>query len=165
MPAAPPIPLPGTLGTVVMRELLSFLLFFSLIAAGPEQLFAAGAACVMAKYQGRTLDYELVVTGGHPSEAQEEATARLREKGYGAFHKNLDIMRPQNLTNLPHAHIVVIRSEFRDSRGKERSAMGCGFSGVSFDEALWDALRDGQSFYWGWKPDRDGYEVVRKLRY
>jgi len=148
-----------------MPRFFSALLFLALGIGAPGQTLAAGAACVMAKYQGRTLDYELVVTDGHPSEAQEEAKSKLREKGYANFHKNLDIMRPQNLTNLSHAYVVVIRSEFRDARDKERSAMGCGFSAASFDAALWDALRDGQSYYWGWKPDRDGYEVVRKLRY
>lgn len=132
---------------------------------GADGVFAAGAACVMAKYQGQTLDYELVVTEGHPSEAQEEAEAKLRAKGFDNFRRRLDVIRPQNLTNLPHAYVIVIRSEFRDVRDKERSTMGCGFSARSYDEALWDALRDAQSYYWGWKPDTHGYEIVRKLRY
>jgi len=126
---------------------------------------AAGAACVMAKFQGQTLDYELVITKGHPVEAQEEAEARLRKKGFANYYKNLDIMRAQNLTNLPSAHVVVIRSEFIDQRGKPRSAMGCGFHPDSYEEALWDAIRDTQNYFWGWKPDRDGYEIVKKVRY
>jgi hypothetical protein len=126
---------------------------------------AAGAACVMAKFQGKTLDYELVTTQGHPVEAQEEAERRLRERGFGDYYKHLDVIRAQNLTNLPHAYAVVIRSEFTDQRGRERSTMGCGFDAYSYDAALWDALRDAQNYFWGWKPDRDGFDVVKKLRY
>lgn len=146
-----------------MRRLFTILLFpyFCLVPA----VHAAGAACVMAKFQGQTLDYELVVTKGHPVEAQEEAEARLRKKGYGDYYKHLDIVRAQNLTNLPSAHVVVIRSEFKDLRGKDRSVMGCGYHPSSYQEALWDAIHDAQNYFWGWKPDRDGYEVVKKLRY
>jgi len=140
-------------------------LFFGLYAASSISAHAAGAACVMAKFQGQTLDYELVLTQGHPVEAQEEAEQRLREKGYGDYYKHLDIIRAQNLTNLPHAYVVVIRSQFKDQRGKDRSVVGCGFSSKSYDDGLWDALRDAQSYFWGWKPDRDGYEVVQKQRY
>ncbi|RMG38929.1 MAG: hypothetical protein D6720_00175 [Gammaproteobacteria bacterium] len=127
--------------------------------------FAAGAACVVAKFQGQTLDYELVFTRGHVSEAQEEGERRLKKKGYGDYYKHLDIVRGQNLTSLPHGYAVVIRSEFKDARGKPRSLIGCGFSASSWDEALWDALRDGQSYFWGWKPDRDGYQVLKKVRF
>ncbi|HHI77499.1 MAG TPA: hypothetical protein ENJ94_10015 [Gammaproteobacteria bacterium] len=141
----------------------SILLMLMLLAA--PAAWAGGAACVMAKFQGRTLDYELAITDGHVSEALEEAEERLRKKGYADYYKHLDIIRAQNLTNLPHAYVVVIRSDFRDRRGKERSVVGCGFSARSWDDALWDALRDAQSYFWGWKPDRDGYRVIRKVRY
>lgn len=147
-----------------MIRRLSVVLMTLLFSLSPP-VAAAGAACVMAKFQGQTLDYELVVTEGHPVEAQEEAGAALRQKGYGDYYKHLDIVHPQNLTNLPHAHVIVIRSDFEDARGKPRSVVGCGFSADSYDDALWDALRDAQGHYWAWKPDRDGYEIVRKLRY
>ncbi len=126
---------------------------------------AAGAACVVAKFQGQTLDYELVFTQEHVSKAQEEGERRLRKKGYGDYYKHLDIVRAQNLTNLSHGYAVVIRSEFQDRRGKPRSLVGCGFSARSWEDALWDALHDGQSYFWGWKPDSDGYEVVKKIRF
>lgn len=145
-------------------RLFIFSLVFLWIMFTPR-VHAGGAACVMAKFQGQTLDYELVVTDGHPVEAQEEAERRLRERGYGDYYKHLDVIRAQNLTNLPSAHVVVIRSEFTDVRGRPRSAMGCGFDANSFDAALWDAIRDTQNYYWGWKPDRDGFDVVKHLRY
>ncbi len=46
--------------------LLSFLWLIPCVA-----VHAGGAACVMAKFQGKTLDFELVVTKGHVVEAQE----------------------------------------------------------------------------------------------
>ncbi len=126
---------------------------------------AGGAACVMAKYQGQTLDYALVVGKPHPVEAQEAAEAELRAKGYADYRHHLDIMRAQNLSNLDSAYVIVIRSAFDDIRGKPRSAMGCGFSAASYTDAEWDAVRDLQAYFWGWKPDRHGYEVVRRFRY
>lgn len=126
---------------------------------------AGGTACVMAKYQGETLDYALVYGKSHPDEAQEAAKAELTAKGYADYKRHLDVMRAQNLTNLDHAHVIVIRSEFDDWRGRPRSAMGCGFSAKSFVEAEYDAVRDLQAHFWGWKPDQHGYQLVRKFRY
>ena len=125
----------------------------------------AGAACVMAKHQGHTLDYALVTGSDHPSQAQEAAEAELRGKGYANYDRHLDVIRAQNLSNLDHAHVIVIRSEFKDWRGKGRSAMGCGFSAVSYRDAELDAVRDLQAYFWGWKPDQHGYQVVRKFQY
>lgn len=133
--------------------------------AAPAAAVAGGAACVMAKHQGQTLDYALVVGAQHPSEAQDAAIAELRAKGYGDYGPHLDLIRAQNLTNLDQAFVLVIRSEFEDLRGRPRSAMGCGFSAVSYAEAEWDAIRDLQAHFWGWKPDQHGYEVIRRLRY
>jgi hypothetical protein len=146
-----------------MVRLSLFLLCCGVIAAGP--VMAGGAACVMAKYNGQTLDYALVHGKAHPFEAQESAKAELREKGYANYHRNLDVMRAQNLSDLEHAYVVVIRSEFEDVRGKPRSAMGCGFSAASYTEAEYDAVRDLQAYFWGWKPDQHGYVLVRKFRF
>ncbi|MCB1789797.1 MAG: hypothetical protein KDJ24_05830 [Gammaproteobacteria bacterium] len=126
---------------------------------------AGGAACVMAKFQGQTLDYALVYGKQHPVEAQEAAEAELRAKGYADYYKHLDIMRAQNLSNLDQAYVIVIRSEFRDVRDKPRSAMGCGFARGSYRDAELDAVRDLQAYFWGWKPDQHGYQVERKFRY
>lgn len=124
-----------------------------------------GAACVMAKYHGETLDYALVYDKDHPDEAQEAAKAKLREKGFDSYHRNLDVIRPQAASFLDSAYVIVIRSEFADIRGKPRSAMGCGFSAASYADAELEAVRDLQVHFWGWKPDQHGYRVVRQFTY
>jgi hypothetical protein len=126
---------------------------------------AGGAACVMAKYHGQTLDYALVHGEAHPDDAQEAAKAQLREKGYGNYYRNLDVMRPQAASFLDSAFVIVISSEFLDIRGKPRSAMGCGFSAQSYADAELEAVRDLQVHFWGWKPDQHGYRVVRKFTF
>ena len=126
---------------------------------------AGGAACVMAKYQGKTLDYALVYGKPHPADAQQAAMDELRGKGYANYLRHLDVMRAQNLSNSDHAYVIVIRSEFKDWRGKDRSAMGCGFHAKSYRAAELDAVRDLQAYFWGWKPDQHGYEVVRQFQY
>ena len=141
------------------------LLLFLSLGLAPVMANTGGAACVMAKYHGETLDYALVYGKSHPVEAQEAAEDELRAKGYASYLKNLDVMRAQNLSNLESAYVIVIRSEFDDVRGKPRSAMGCGFAAGSYRDAELDAVRDLQAYFWGWKPDQQGYEVVRKFRY
>jgi len=124
-----------------------------------------GAACVMAKWQGNTLDYALVTGRSHPVEAQEAAEQILAEKGYARFGPNIDIRHAQAVSNLPHAYVIVLKTLYKTSRGKERTSYGCGFSAKSYEEALWAAMQDLQSYSWGWKPDRDGYQVIEKTRY
>jgi hypothetical protein len=126
---------------------------------------AGGAACVMAKWQGNTLDYALVTGRDHPDTAQQEARQRLWAKGYDDYGAGVDVTHPQGMTNLDSAFAVVIRSDFKTWRGKPRTSYGCGFSAASYQDALWDAVRDLQRYSWGWKPDRDGYQVVEQLRY
>jgi len=142
----------------------AFLMLISLVLIGTPA-YAGGAACVMAKHQGQTLDYALIYGKSHPSQAQEAAQAELRGKGYADYLKHLDVMRAQNLSDLDHAYVTVIRSEFKDGRGKARSAMGCGFSSESYRAAELDAVRDLQAYFWGWKPDLHGYQMVRKFQY
>ena len=139
-------------------------LFFACVLVS-ELALAGGAACVMAKYQGETLDYALVHGRSHPADAQEAAMAELRDKGYGDYLRHLDVMRAQNLSNNDHAYVIVIRNDFNDWRGKERSAMGCGFHAQSYRAAELDAVRDLQAHFWGWKPDQHGYQVVRQFQY
>lgn len=142
-----------------------------LVLCGTQQAVSAparqmgGAACVMAKWQGNTLDYALVTGKSHPVEAQEEAEQLLARKGYDRYGPNVDIRHPQALTNLPHAYVIVLKSDYKTSRGRDRSSYGCGFSAQGYEDALWEAIRDLQSHAWGWKPDRDGYRVIEKTRY
>jgi hypothetical protein len=146
-----------------MKHKLLLILVVSIVLM--QEANAGGAACVMAKFQGQTLDYALVYGKDHPVDAQEAAEAALRDKGYADYHRHLDVMRAQNLSDLDSAYVIVIKSEFEDWRGKSRSAMGCGFSPRSYTDAELDAVRDLQAYFWGWKPDQHGYEVVRKFTY
>lgn len=118
----------------------------------------AGAACVVAKSNGDSEAVELAYTPGPAEAALNKAKENLRKKG----HK---YVFPQAVTELKHAYVVVIRSEYKNARGRDRTSFGCGFSKLSYDEALWDALRDLQSHAWGWKPDKEGYTVLQKLKY
>ena len=142
------------------------LLLAALLAGGTSTgLAAGGAACIMAKWRGNTLDYALAYGKDHPVEAQEEAQAVLESRGYGDFKHHVNVLHPQALSNLPHAYAVVIRSRFETPLGIERTSYGCGFSRGSYEAAQWEAIRDLQAYSWGWKPDRDGFEVVERLRY
>lgn len=135
------------------------------VAVAAKAAPTGGSACVMAKWQGNTLDYVLVTGEAHPDDAQEAARAQLREKGYGDYGAGVDVTHPQGLSNLAHGYVVVLRSDFTTARGKPRTSYGCGFSAKSYQDAIWEAVRDLQRFSWGWVPDRDGYEVVEKRRF
>ena len=52
-----------------------------ILALMAGSVHAGGAACVMAKYQGATLDYALVYGKSHPVEAQEAAEDELQLRG------------------------------------------------------------------------------------
>jgi hypothetical protein len=126
---------------------------------------AASAACVMAKWQGNTLDYALAVVDGQAAEAQEAAAQALRAKGYGEFKARVDVIHPQAVTALPQGHLVVIKTTYKTARGKERTSYGCGFASASEEAALWEAMRNLQAHSWGWKPDQHGFEVLERRRY
>ena len=123
-----------------------------------------GAACVMAKWQGNTLDYVLVYGKKHPVEAQEEGERMLSERGYADYKKHVDIMFNQAVSNLPHAYVIVVKTTYKTKLGKDRTSYGCGFSPKSYADAQWDALRDLQNYSWGWTPSL-GFKVVEQLRY
>ncbi len=149
-----------------MRALIAALTFAiplpAALAAAPA--VPGGAACVMAKWQGNTLDYALVYGEAHPVDAQETAAQLLRQRGT-ARYGNVDILHPQAWSALPRAHVVVLKTSYRTLRGRTRTSYGCGFAADSHEAALWAAMRDLQTHSWGWKPDRDGYQVVEQLRY
>lgn len=119
----------------------------------------------MAKWQGDTLDYALAYGKRHAVDAQEAAAQTLRARGYGDYGPKVDILHPQAVTDLPAAHVVVIKTTYANGRGRERTSYGCGFDAGSRVGALWAAMRDLQAHSWGWKPDRDGYVLVEQLSY
>ncbi len=144
---------------------LPLYVFAALAATAVAPVVTAGAACVMAKWQGNTLDYAMVADGRHVADAQQAAREALYAKGYDDFGAGVDVTHPQAISELEHGYAVVLRSNFKTLRGKDRTSYGCGFSAVSYEDALWGAVRDLQRFSWGWKPDRDGYQVMDKRRF
>ncbi|MET0106008.1 MAG: hypothetical protein ABW072_12835 [Sedimenticola sp.] len=124
-----------------------------------------GAACVMAKWQGNTLDYVLVYGKSHPAIAQEEGEKILKERGYDNYKANVSILHHQANTNLPHAYVIVVKTSYKTRRGKDRTSYGCGFSHAHFNHALVMALWDLKAFSWGWDEEKHGYEVIEQLRY
>ena len=128
----------------------------------------SGAICVVALWKGSVLDYVLLSGKEHPFELQEKAEIMLAEKGYDYYDRGLDIRHPRGQTFHNSGFAVVLESryipKFRKI-DKERRSIGCGFSGKSYNDALWDAIRDMQTHDWSWVPDRDGYEVIEKIRF
>lgn len=125
----------------------------------------AGAACVMAKWRGNTLDYAMVADSRHVADAQQAARQALYAKGYDRFGAGVDVTHPQAISDLTSGYAVVLRSDYKTVRGKDRTSYGCGFSASSHAEAVWEAIRDLQRFSWGWKPDRDGYQVTDQRQF
>lgn len=129
---------------------------------------SAGAICVMALWKGSVLDYEFLYGLEHPHVLQEEAEALLAQKGYDDYDRGLDIRHARGQTYLEHGYAVIIESRYIPlyrKVQKERRSVGCGYSASSYDEALWDAIRNMQTRDWSWVPDRDGYEVIDKIRF
>jgi hypothetical protein len=123
----------------------------------------SAAACVIAKKQGNSQAIEWVAQPGvSVAAAVAEAKRRLGEQGFG--QGRYEGLFPQANSPLDHAHVIIVRTEYTNARGKKRVSYGCGFSEVSEHEAEWDALRDLQSYSWGWVPSK-GYDVVERFRY
>ncbi len=119
---------------------------------------AAGAACVIAKEKSNSLAIEWVHSSESAEVALVQAKQKLRKQGY-------KYLFPQATTELKHAYVIIIRSDYKSVRGWDRTTYGCGFSAESYDEALWAAIRNLQSYAWGWKPDKEGYKISDKAKY
>jgi hypothetical protein len=140
------------------------LLRLSLI--GPLLLVAtqaqAGAACVVAKRLGDSLAIEWVAA---PEESASSALAkagqRLIEQGYRT--KGQDI-HAQACSELPHAYMAIVKTQYTTAIGHPRTSYGCGYSARSAAEAEHSAVYDLRNYSWGWKP-AFGYEVIKALRY
>jgi hypothetical protein len=133
-------------------------------AADQQAIKMGGAACVMAKWQGDTLDYALVYGKEHPDDALREAEQLLADKGYASYRKGVDVRHPQAISSYPFAYVIVVKSTYKTQLGKSRTSYGCGFSPRSYSEAQWRALKDLQSYSWGWTPTL-GFEVVKQFNY
>ena len=143
-------------GVKTRRWLACWVCLFILLAISENVI--AGAACVIAKKMGNSEAIEWVHSPESAAAALLQAKQKLRERGY-------KYLFPQATTELEHAYVVIIESSYKSSRGKDRISYGCGFSEQSYDEALWTAIRNLQSYAWGWKPDKEGYKVSEKNRY
>ncbi len=142
---------------VKIRRLTVCLIYVSLLLALSETVMA-GAACVIAKKMGNSEAIEWAYSSESAEVALLQAKNKLRERGY-------KYLFPQGTTELEHAYVVIIKSDYKNSRGKDRTSYGCGFSEQSYDEALWAAIRNLQSYAWGWKPDKEGYKISDKKQY
>ncbi len=118
----------------------------------------AGAACVVAKDKGNSKAIEWTHSSESAEAALIQAKEKLRQRGY-------KYLFPQATTVLEHAYVIIIKSDYKSTRGWDRTSYGCGFSEKSYDDALWAAIRNLQSYAWGWKPDREGYKISDKKKY
>jgi len=133
------------------------------IAALPPQAAQAAAACVVAKKMGDSLALEWVADAAVSAEdAVNQAKAKLRRAGYGK-DRYVDLFAQAN-TDLPHAYALIVKTSYKNARGKSRTSYGCGFSAESYSDAQWSALRDLQAYSWGWTPSR-GFEVVEQFKF
>lgn len=122
----------------------------------------AGAACVIAKKQGDSLAIEWVASPNiNAATAIHEAQQRLIDQGYRS--KGQDV-HAQAVTELRHAYLVIVKTQYTTLRGRPRTSYGCGYSPRSLAAAERAAVFDLRNYSWGWKPEM-GYEVMESQRY
>ena len=122
----------------------------------------AGASCVVAKRLGDSLAIEWVAAEIESAEsATRQATRRLRQRGFQGKYQDV---HPQASSELPHAHVVIVKTTYTTLIGKPRTSYGCGFSAHSVERATELALYNLRNYSWGWKPEF-GYRVERQLSY
>jgi hypothetical protein len=130
-----------------------------LLAASQAQ---GGAACVVAKRLGDSLAIEWVASPAQSAAgAIDTAKRKLIEQGYR--QKGQDVHAQAN-TELPHAYMVIVKTQYTTAVGKNRTSYGCGYSRRSRAAAERAAVNDLRNYSWGWKSEF-GYEVVQALRY
>jgi hypothetical protein len=122
----------------------------------------AGGSCVVAKRMGNSIAIEWEASLSDSAEsALAKAKQRLLDQGY---RKKGQDVHAQASTDLPHAFMVVVKSDYTTLLGKQRTSYGCGYSPRSSSEAEQAALYDLRNYSWGWKPEF-GYQIVEKFRY
>ena len=145
------------------RLTLFFLLLLSMLLILRPASALAGASCVVAKELGNSLAIEWVASYSESAQsALAKAMERLRQQGFKR-QKLLDL-HAQASTELPHAYVIIVRTQYANWRGKQRTSYGCGFSPNSYEEAGLAALNDLRNFSWEWKLEY-GYEVIEKSQY
>jgi hypothetical protein len=126
------------------------------------QLAQAGASCVVAKKLGNSLAIEWVAAEAETSaSATHKAQEKLLQQGLQGKYQDT---HPQASTDLPHAHVVIVKTDYQTAIGRSRTSYGCGFSGRSSTEAEQAALYDLANYSWGWKPEY-GYQVIQDFSY
>lgn len=127
-----------------------------------SQWLQAGASCVVAKKLGNSLALEWVAA---ESESEESATRKAKQKLLQlGLHKKYQDLHPQAATDLPHAHVVIVKTEYATLIGKQRTSYGCGFSAHSAEHARDVAVYNLRNYSWGWKPEF-GYQVLEGFKY
>ena len=127
-----------------------------------SQALYAGASCVVAKKLGNSLAIEWVASADvSAADAINQAKQKLLEQGWRGRYQDA---HPQASSELSHAHMVIVKTQYKTLIGKQRTSYGCGYSARSIQEAGEAALRDLQNYSWGWKPEF-GYKVVESFRY
>ncbi len=127
-----------------------------------SQLAQAGASCVVAKKLGNSLAIEWVAGEGESAaSATQKAQERLLQQG---LHGKYQDAHPQASTELPHGHMVIVKTAYQTVIGRSRTSYGCGYSTRSPEEAEQAALYDLRNYSWGWKADF-GYEVFKRLNF
>ncbi len=122
----------------------------------------AGAACVVAKRLGDSLAIEWVASPQESAaSAIDKAGQKLVDQGYRA--KGQDVHAQAN-TELRHAYMVIIKTQYTAATGRLRTSYGCGYSPRSAREAERAAVYDLRNYSWGWKPEL-GYELMEALHY
>ena len=144
-----------------MKTIQFFWLSTLALLFGSQPLFA-GASCVVAKRLGNSLAIEWSAGERESAgSATEKAKAKLLERG---LRKKYQGLHAQATTDLSHAHMAIVKTEYTTLAGSQRTSYGCGYSPRSAAEAEQAALYDLRSYSWGWKPDY-GYTLVQAFNY
>lgn len=126
-------------------------------AAEPPAIASGGAACAIAKKLGNSLDIAWATGADSVADAIGQAKQELHKRGY-------PYVFPQANSNQPHGWMVIVKTGYRNARGRPRTSYGCGFSTLSATAAERDAVDNLRSYSWGWRPEF-GYQVIEKTSY
>ena len=126
------------------------------------QWLQAGASCVVAKKLGNSLAIEWVAAEAESAQsATQKAKQKLIEQGLQGKYQDL---HHQASTDLPHAHAVIVKTEYTTRIGRQRTSYGCGFSEHSAQHAIDLAIYNLRNYSWGWKTEY-GYQVQEEFSY